>query len=1290
MQVKEICVEVGENGEFLNISSFISVSQPSNSKRAIKLCIYSKCYNCKAKNLITIQQIDTIEECFVEKAFLLPDENSFKDSKVSFFLCNTGVFKVASEFGSSFTLQIQPRLKFPSQKSILLQEICIQTVVPKWMGPLVEWEKHFAKLDSHGFNAMYLLPIQEFGSSGSPFSITNHHGTFLNGGMSKLKSCMQIAREKYGISSVADVVLNHASKEAPWLMHHPECAFNLQNTPALCNAYALECVLLDFSMAISPFQPTAQNIDWLMEELARNISTRLDFATSDFVHRVIRNVKAAVTWERIEKQPNQAITIDSPMVPNYFTILNSTRKEFIVANNGWTFGVPKSDSIDVEAYLYRELFPWTDCVKLNYGSCEENNPWLWNYMRIYIEELAGIFDGIRLDNCHSTPLNVAKWMLNHARLQNPSLIVVAELFTNSKELDYIYVSQLGINLLTRECLAFHQPSDYVGYNFSKFSIGQPLGAFKRRFHSGPLTLLMDCTHDNATPLEKRSLFDCIPNMAICSFYNAAIGSTMGYDDLNDKKYDITLAHVENYMQKSNTIGKLRKLLNDLHVKMVQEHAEYSHSECIEGKVVKITRSNDKSGISYTLFAYSVFDSQGHPIKIHLDSKNYSHSWAFHAYLTNEGVLEIKKFSSVLFNDFFLLAGSILVIKSKAKFQIPKFSLSTLNFNLYQLNILLFRHSSEEKKAIDWESYHIPGWGNMFYCGFQSAFDVFSEAFTAADLEHPICLNVREGNWFAEWLVQRLSKYQSCFESEEFQKLLLAVNNFPVGYRPLYLYKCIRAIYNALRKRALELMNVLHRHSFVQHLAMTSVQLIGALNGSGLKEPIEKDHLHLPQDNDEGGMKDPIPASTPNWTASEIAFNLPFANASLSAGLPHFSTECYRCWGRDTFVSFRGIFLLLGRFEDAKMHILAFASCMKDGMIPNLLDAGRFPRFNSRDSTWWFLNAVREYCEAVGNSEILYERVEMRFVHDFLTDKSTQEKLLTSCCSTYTLPSVSSNQSLQLIEIILIILRAHWNGINLQEDYPFPDDSMQAEGKQISIYTCKLTGFIYGGNMFNAGTWMDKMNNHDTTKMPSTPSCGSNVEIVALCFSFLEWFTRKEEGKEFEHWKMLIQTNFESNFYAPQLGYFYDTLPLERMSQTNELRPNFIIAMAIAPTLFSHQKQAIESAEKQLFGPLGIKTLAPSHAKYHSTYNSQNHPSTAYHNGPEWLWAFGEWIKARIRVSLPVKLSLLKAHWKMICESPAKGLVELTNADGEACESACMTQAWSNAVFQEVLHDLGVH
>jgi len=151
----------------------------------------------------------------------------------------------------------------------------------------------------------------------------------------------------------------------------------------------------------------------------------------------------------------------------------------------------------------------------------------------------------------------------------------------------------------------------------------------------------------------------------------------------------------------------------------------------------------------------------------------------------------------------------------------------------------------------------------------------------------------------------------------------------------------------------------------------------------------------------------------------------------------------------------------------------------------------------------------------------------------------------------------------------------------------------------------------------------------------------------------------------------------------------------------QLRPNLCIAMALAPELFdvTHARECLDVVENFLLAPLGMRTLDPQDWAYKPNYNnSQITDYTTskgfnYHQGPEWLWPLGFFLRARIAFSTDKTLIVdyvhrqLQPHRNQILKSEWHGLPELTNQNASFCKDACPTQAWSMATLIDVFYDL---
>jgi glycogen debranching enzyme len=106
--------------------------------------------------------------------------------------------------------------------------------------------------------------------------------------------------------------------------------------------------------------------------------------------------------------------------------------------------------------------------------------------------------------------------------------------------------------------------------------------------SMPHALLYDLTHDNESPLDKRSAEDALSTGALVTFSYSAVGSVKGFDDLYPKLLDL-VSEKRRYeisgIGPGSGIARIKRLLNSLHLEMVLGGFEEGH----------VHQENDVSG-----------------------------------------------------------------------------------------------------------------------------------------------------------------------------------------------------------------------------------------------------------------------------------------------------------------------------------------------------------------------------------------------------------------------------------------------------------------------------------------------------------------------------------------------------------------------------------------------------------------------------------------------------------------------------------------------------------------------
>jgi predicted glycogen debranching enzyme len=359
--------------------------------------------------------------------------------------------------------------------------------------------------------------------------------------------------------------------------------------------------------------------------------------------------------------------------------------------------------------------------------------------------------------------------------------------------------------------------------------------------------------------------------------------------------------------------------------------------------------------------------------------------------------------------------------------------------------------------------------------------------------------------------------------------------------------------------------------------------------------------------------------------------------TIIAGYPWFTD-----WGRDTFISLRGLCLAIDRIDVALEILLAWAATVSEGMLPNrFLDEADRPEFNSVDASLWFVIAV----------------------HDLLAAAARRGK------------PISAQHRRTLQEAMLAIVEGYSRGtrFGIRQD----SDGLLAAG-------------VPGVQL----TWMDAK----AGDWVVTPRIGKPVEIQALWLNAL-WIA----GQIDKRWTAVFEMGraaFDRRFWNAEANCLYDVVDADHEAGKLDalIRPNQIFAVGGLPLSLLQGDRAtsvVATVENHLITPLGLRSLAPGSPGYISRYiGNLLERDGAYHQGIVWQWLIGPFVEAWVRVRGNDAAAKREARHRFLPPLEMhlqtcglNHLSEIADAESPFTPRGCPFQAWSLGEYLRLQYDV---
>jgi predicted glycogen debranching enzyme len=346
--------------------------------------------------------------------------------------------------------------------------------------------------------------------------------------------------------------------------------------------------------------------------------------------------------------------------------------------------------------------------------------------------------------------------------------------------------------------------------------------------------------------------------------------------------------------------------------------------------------------------------------------------------------------------------------------------------------------------------------------------------------------------------------------------------------------------------------------------------------------------------------------------------------SIIAGYPWFGD-----WGRDTFIALRGLCLARGDFETARSILCEWATAVSEGMLPNRFsdNADEPPEYNSVDAALWFVITAQELV-AQG--------------------------------------SLGENDRQKLERAVMQIVAGY------------------ARGTRYGI-AADADGLLSAGVAGVQLTWMDAK----VGDWVVTPRRGKPVEIQALWLNALSYAKRLDPS--FSDLYERAAGAFSQRFWNPKRNMLLDVVDVDNVPGKVDAscRPNQIFAAGGLPVSLLSPRQAravVDAVERELYTPLGLRTLERSDPSYHPRYTGGvRERDGAYHQGTAWPWLLGPFVEAWLKVHGNDRAAKAQARERFVAplrqhlEHAGLGHVsEIADGDPPHTPRGCPFQAWSLA------------